>query len=179
MKFNFIPIQEGLYLTEIKENDDLFLIKYLNDIDIFNNSLTIPYPYHKQDAKNFINFCRKRESELNGIVSAWAIRNEMGELIGGIGRFMHTGSEGHYDEIGYWLGAPFRKQGVMSAVVCGLCDFLFEHTTLKRIEAYVFEGNNASAKTLKKAGFVQEGFLRNRVLKNGILKNALLFAKIK
>ena len=46
-----------------------------------------------------------------------------------------------------------------------------------RIEAYIFEGNIASAQTLIKAGFEQEGILRNRVLKNGVLKNAILFAK--
>lgn len=177
MKFNFIPIQKGLYLSEVKETDAVFFIKYLNDIEIFNNSLTIPYPYHKQDADNFIAFCRKQEANHENMVSAWAIRNEKGELIGSIGRFMRSGTQGHYDEIGYWLGAPFRKQGVMSAVLRGLCDFLFQHTALMRIEAYVFEGNIASAQTLKKAGFQQEGILRNRVLKNSSLKNAILFAK--
>lgn len=177
MKFNFIPIQNNIYLSEVKQNDAVFFIKYLNDIEIFNNSLTIPYPYHKQDADNFIAFCRMQEEKYENMVSAWAIRNEMGELIGGIGRFMHTGAQGHYDEIGYWLGAPFRKQGVMSAVLCGLCNFLFKHTPLMRIEAYIFEGNIASAQTLIKAGFEQEGILRNRVLKNGVLKNAILFAK--
>jgi RimJ/RimL family protein N-acetyltransferase len=179
MKFNFIPIRNGLYLTEVKETDAIFFIKYLNDIEIFHNTLTIPYPYHKQDADNFIAFCRKQEATHGNVVSAWTIRNETGELVGGIGRFMHTGTQGHYDEIGYWLGAPFRKQGVMSTVVRGLCDFLFENTALRRIEAYIFEDNIASAQTLEKAGFEQEGILKNRILKNGILKNAILFAKIK
>jgi [ribosomal protein S5]-alanine N-acetyltransferase len=171
-----IRINAQIELTEVRENDKTSLINYLNDIDIFNNTLMIPYPYTTDSADFFLHLCRESE-EKRGFVANFAIRERAtGALIGGCGRFV---KDIFKDEIGYWIGAPFRNRGVMSAVIQGLCQHLFETTELVRIEAMVFSENLASAKTLEKSGFQKEGFLRKYVFKNGELKDVFIFSKIK
>jgi [ribosomal protein S5]-alanine N-acetyltransferase len=124
----------------------------------------------------FVTLCRESEQK-HGFVTNFAIRErETGKLIGGCGRFFKASFK---DEIGYWMGAPFRNQGIMSAVILGLCQYLFETTAIVRIEAIVFIDNINSAKTLEKSGFQNEGLLRKYVQKNGELKDVLLFSKLK
>jgi [ribosomal protein S5]-alanine N-acetyltransferase len=171
-----IIVNDKIELTEVRETDNLHLVLYLNDTTIFNNTLMIPFPYTQASADFFINLCRESEKK-NGFITNFAIRERAtGALIGGCGRFLR---EPYKDEIGYWLGKPFRKQGIMSAVVRSLCDYLFETTELVRIEALVFADNEASAKTLEKAGFQREGYLRKYTFKNGQMQDDIIYSKLR
>jgi [ribosomal protein S5]-alanine N-acetyltransferase len=171
-----IIVNDQIELTEVRENDKPSLIRYLNDTSIFNNTLMIPSPYTEASADFFINLCRKSEKN-HGFIANFAIRERAtGNLIGGCGRFV---KDIHKDEIGYWLGEPFRHQGIMSAVINALCQQLFDTTDLIRIEAIVFSENMASAKTLEKADFQREGFLRKYVVKKGEMKDVFIFSKLK
>ena len=171
-----ITDNDKIELTEIRETDKDNLVLYLNDLTIFNNTLMIPYPYTMESADFFVNLCRESE-EKHGFISNFAIRErETGLLIGGCGRFV---KERFKDEIGYWLGEPFRRQGVMSAVVNTLCTYMYETTELVRIEAFVFTDNVASGKTLEKAGFQREGYLRRYTLKNGEMKDDIIYSRLR
>jgi [ribosomal protein S5]-alanine N-acetyltransferase len=171
-----ILINDKIELTEIRESDKSALIRYLNDLTIFNNTLMIPNPYTEASADFFLNLCHNAEKN-NGFVANFAIRDRVsGNLIGGCGRFV---KDIHKDEIGYWLAEPFRNQGIMSAVINGFCEHLFDTTDLIRIEAIVFAENMASAKTLEKAGFKREGLLRKYVVKNGEMKDVFMYSRLK
>jgi [ribosomal protein S5]-alanine N-acetyltransferase len=171
-----IRINDRVELTEIRENDKTHLICYLNDLTIFNNTLMIPHPYTEASADFYLNLCQE-SAQNHGFVSNFAIRERAtGNLIGGCGRFV---KDIHKDEIGYWLAEPFRNRGIMSAVINGLCQHLFDTTDLVRIEAIVFSENIASAKTLEKAGFQREGLLRKYVVKNGVVKDVFMFSRLK
>lgn len=171
-----IPVNEQIELTEIRETDASNLIQYLNDAIVFNNTLMIPSPYTEASADFFIDLCRKSE-EKHGFISNFAIREcATGNLVGGCGRFV---KDVYKDEIGYWIGEPFRNQGIMSLVINALCQYLFDTTDLVRIEAIVFSENMASAKTLEKSGFQREGMLRKYVKKNGDMKDVFMYAKLK
>ena len=171
-----IIVNDQIELTEIRETDKGNLILYLNDQTIFNNTLTIPFPYTAASADFFVNLCRESE-EKHGLITNFAIRErKTGALIGGCGRFL---KEKYKDEIGYWLGKPFRNQGIMTAVVDALCQYIFETTELVRIEAAVFAENEISAKTLEKAGFQREGHLKNYTLKNDEMKDVIMYAKLR
>jgi [ribosomal protein S5]-alanine N-acetyltransferase len=171
-----IPVNPQIELTEVRENDKTQLIQYLNDLTVFNNTLVIPYPYTDESADFFLNLCRNLEAK-HGFVVNFAIRERAtGKLIGGCGRFV---KDTYKDEIGYWLGAPFRNRGVMSAVITALCDHLFDTTDLVRIEAGVFVENDASARALEKADFQCEGILRKYVVKNEEAKDVFMYSRIK
>jgi [ribosomal protein S5]-alanine N-acetyltransferase len=171
-----IPVNSQIELTEVRENDKTELIQYLNDLSVFNNTLVIPYPYTEASADFFVNLCRELEAK-HGFVVNFAIRSrETGKLIGGCGRFV---KDIYKDEIGYWIGTPFRNRGIMTAVVKALCEHLFETTVLVRIEANVFVENDASARTLEKADFQCEGILRKYVVKNGEAKDVFSYSRLK
>ncbi len=172
-----IKVDPQVSLTPYDQDDKVALINFLNDEDVANNTLVIPYPYTPQDADEWLELTARQWAEGNR--SNWCIRHHDGQLIGGIGRMMHYGAESHLDEIGYWLGAPFRGQGVMTRAVRAYCKYLFENEGLIRITATVFPHNPASVRVLEKANFQREGYLRKRYRKNGKYIDGILFAKIK
>lgn len=173
-----IIINDQIVLTEFRHEDKSNLVRYLNDPVVYQNTLTIPSPYYEADADKWLEIARANR-EKYGRLTNWAIRHREEGLIGGIGRMALTGMEGHRDEIGYWLAAPFRGRGIMTEVVKKLSAFLFSSTPLVRIEAHVYEYNPASARLLEKAGFRREGFCRKFAVKDGQLIDAILLAKIK
>ncbi len=173
-----IIINDLIALTEFREEDKPNLVRYLNDPVIYQNTLTIPSPYSENDADLWLALTRAN-LEKHGRLTNWAIRHREAGLIGGIGSFVHTGIEGHRDEIGYWLAAPFRGQGIMTEVVKGLTDYWFETRPLVRIEGLVFLHNPASARLLEKAGFQREGIARKFAKKNGEYFDAILLARVK
>ena len=99
--------------------------------------------------------------------------------MGSIGRVAQTGVAGHSDEIGYWLGTPFRGKGIMSAVALVFSNWLFETSPLVRLEARAFPHNPASIRVLEKAGFEKEGYARKKFIKDGGYLDSVLMARIK
>jgi [ribosomal protein S5]-alanine N-acetyltransferase len=166
-------VDHEITLTKFSSSDKPFMIKYLNDPEIYNTTLLIPFPYKEEDADGWLT--RMAELDQKGKQSNWAIRKN-GELIGAISRKELYGENAHKDEIGYWLARPFRGQGIMTRVVGSLCSYLIRQKGLIRIEAPVFEHNIASKIVLKKNGFEFEGTLRKFYLKNEKTIDADMYA---
>ena len=182
-----IKINDRIELTEVRETDKATLVQHLNDLTIFENTLMIPYPYTEENAEWFINYAREMEAK-HGFVVKFAIRtvhkDSYGEgvQIGGIGLMLNEkDTQKHKAEIGYWLAKSYRGQGIMTAVVKGLVEHVFNTTPLIRLDAMAFAPNVASQKTLEKAGFEREGFAKKYVLKpeNGVPIDVVLFGKMK
>ncbi len=173
-----ITVNAEIALTPFQPEDKPTLVQYLNDPVLYQNTLTVPSPYTAHDADDWLSRVEARRLDF-GMETDWVIRRHAFELMGGIGRFVKSGVEGHSDEIGYWLAAPFRGQGIMSAVVVAYCNWLFENTPLVRIEANAFPFNPASIRVLEKSGFDKEGYARKKHCKNGQFIDSVLMAKIK
>jgi ribosomal-protein-alanine N-acetyltransferase len=80
--------------------------------------------------------------------------------------------------LGYWMGAPYARQGYMTAAVKAVIRFTFGSLKLHRIEAACIPANIASTRLLEKTGFKQEGFARQYLCINGIWQDHVLFAKL-
>jgi RimJ/RimL family protein N-acetyltransferase len=173
-----IQINSQLSLTAFQQADIPNMLLYLNDLEIYQNTLHIPSPYTQADAETWLETTRTNLQK-NGVLTNWVIRHENHGLIGGIGAMVKHGLDGHLDEIGYWLAAPFRNQGILTAVVQKLSEQMFETRPLVRIEAHVFSHNPASARVLEKAGYEREGYLRKFHFKNGQYIDAFLYARIR
>jgi RimJ/RimL family protein N-acetyltransferase len=104
----------------------------------------------------------------------WAIREETGRLIGGIGLDDLIIGQSHQAELGYWLAKPWRGHGLMTAVVEAVCWHAFENLGVTRLTAHVFWFNDASARVLEKCGFRQEGLSTRQ--KEGRAIEAKLYA---
>ncbi len=78
--------------------------------------------------------------------------------------------------LGYWVGAPYARQGFMTAAVRAVIPFVFDSLELHRLEAACLPTNTASIKLLEKAGFRHEGLARRYLRINGVWQDHLLYA---
>ena len=81
--------------------------------------------------------------------------------------------------IGYWMGAQFARQGLMTAAVSVLAPFAFEHLRLHRLEAACIPTNAASIRLLEKTGFQREGYAREYLCINGVWADHVLYARLR
>lgn len=115
---------------------------------LFKTYLTTPWPYLRAHAESFVEFHVPR-GWTTGAEYTWALRVEAtfaGVISVRPGR----------DDVGFWLGAPFRGHGYMAEALGAVADFAFGlGRGVLRWEC--FEGNHASAATARAAGFSYTG----------------------
>jgi [ribosomal protein S5]-alanine N-acetyltransferase len=80
--------------------------------------------------------------------------------------------------LGYWIGAPYARQGYMTSAVNALVPFAFKTLNLHRIEAACIPTNAASIGLLEKTGFTREGFARKYLCIDGRWQDHLLYARL-
>jgi len=80
--------------------------------------------------------------------------------------------------LGYWVGEPFARRGMMSDAVRALVPFAFGALRLHRLEAACIPSNAASIRLLGNAGFSREGYARQYLCINGLWQDHLLFARL-
>jgi RimJ/RimL family protein N-acetyltransferase len=173
-----IIVNDQVHLSEFRSSDKHALVEHLNDRDLYDRTLRIPFPYADADADDWLALVAKATKQ-QGRPVHWAIRMGDDALIGGCGFDDLQVGKSHRAEIGYWLAKPFWGRGIMTAVVQQACQHAFEEFGLVKITAHVFAHNPASARVLEKCGFQQEGFLRRHFLKDGKFIDARLFALLK
>ena len=78
--------------------------------------------------------------------------------------------------LGYWIGAPYARQGYMTEALGSLLPFAFDRLGLHRIEAACLPANEPSKALLIKTGFKQEGLARRYLQINGEWRDHALFA---
>jgi [ribosomal protein S5]-alanine N-acetyltransferase len=173
-----IVVNDQLHLSEFRSSDKDALVEYLNDRDIYDRTLRIPFPYTHDAADEWLVLASKI-AEQQGRPIHWAVRDASAALIGGCGFDDIQIGQSHRGEIGYWLAKPFWGRGIMTAVVQRICAHGFEEFGLVKITAHVFPRNLASARVLEKCGFKEEGYLRKHYVKDGSFIDARSFALLK
>ena len=80
--------------------------------------------------------------------------------------------------IGYWIGAPYSRQGYMTAAVRTLIPFVFDTLGFHRLEAACLPSNTPSRRLLESCGFKYEGLARKYLKINGLWQDHLLYAVV-
>ena len=173
-----IVVNDQVHLSEFRSSDKPALVQHLNDRDIYDRTLRIPFPYTDATADEWLALVAQI-TEQQGRPVQFAIRSADDALIGGCGFDGFQVGKSHRAEVGYWLATPCWGQGIMTAVVQRACRHAFEEFGLVKITAHVYSLNTASARVLEKCGFHEEGFLRKHFLKDGQFLDARLFALLK
>lgn len=142
---------------------------------------TVPADYTMADATFFIrdkgpsHFLEKKEL-------LFAITHGHGSetVFSGVISF-HTISLGnHAAELGYWITAPARGEGIGTSAVKLITEYGFTTVGFRRIEALVDVANEASKALLVAAGYNLEGIMRQKVTRaNGSQKDMALFAQVR
>ena len=102
-----------------------------------------------------------------------------GVLVGGITLANIRRGVAQAGSIGYWVGEPYARKGVMSAALRAIIPFSFVTLRLHRLEAACIPTNVASIGLLEKSGFQREGYARQYLCINGMWQDHLLYARIK
>ncbi|MCH8467468.1 MAG: GNAT family N-acetyltransferase [Roseinatronobacter sp.] len=81
--------------------------------------------------------------------------------------------------LGYWVGAPFVRQGYMREAIGAVVHHAFTVMDLSRIEAACLPENVASRGVLERAGFKYEGVAQSYLQINGRWRNHVLYASLR
>jgi len=147
------------------------------DKRIYDMTLLIPHPYSVKQAEDWIgshaaHWARWREDWTMNFAIRSKASNELMGVIGLVGVPRHKRAE-----VGYWLGVSYWGNGYATEAARAVVAFAQQELGANRLEAGVFDGNDASMNVLRKAGFVEEGTLRQKFLKDGKFVDDRVFAK--
>jgi RimJ/RimL family protein N-acetyltransferase len=115
----------------------------------------VPSPYTLEDARAWIAMTqlqRERGTELQLVI----VRAAEDRVVGGVALRLRTGAEPH-GEIGYWVAAGARGEGIGSRAVRLIAAHGLETVGLPWIEITVSPRNAASLALAHSAGFVPQG----------------------
>lgn len=147
---------ERLILRNWEDGDVDALVDGLNNLEVSKWMASIPYPYTKDDAKEFLEYCKNT----NDIMLAIVIK-ETNTVIGGVSLQRidrRNGTAGG----GIWLNEKYQKNGYGTEAFSMRAKFAFEVLGLRRLENGYFAGNEKSLKMQEKLGYKYEGLKRKR-----------------
>lgn len=174
-----VRLPNGCSISHFRLTDRDDLLANLEDGSVQVWTLLIPYPYTTEDADAWLAIAVPDSTNGDGGLN-WAIRDESGRQIGGIGFVSGSGKQSHAAEVGYWLAKSWQGRGIMTEAVTAICDHAFHKLGFSRITAGIFVGNTGSARVLEKAGFILEApLLRKCYRKDGRFIDAMLYAKVR
>jgi ribosomal-protein-alanine N-acetyltransferase len=81
--------------------------------------------------------------------------------------------------LGYWIGAPFARQGYMSEAIAALVHHAFTQLDLSRLQAACLPENAASRAVLERCGFKYEGVAQSYLQIAGRWRNHVLYANLR
>jgi len=168
-------VSNNIILTGITKTDAEDITAYMQDKEIYEGTLRIPFPYNIEHAIAWVQDNHTFEEE-QGFKKNYAIRNDTGEMLGSIGLHFNYGYAGYKSEFGYWLGKAHRNQGIMTEAIKLFAQLVKQQYKLNSLEAHVFDFNKASQRVLKKAGFTEYELIADYYEKDGQPISAIKFA---
>ena len=111
------------------------LIEIMNDKTFSRFMSTVPYPYKRKDAEDWLRKCANFKT--NKIRKCFALEIE-GKIVGGISL---DAIDKHKAEIGYSLGKKYWNKGIITEALKLVTDFGFKEFKLKNYvkNVYVYE----------------------------------------
>ena len=80
---------------------------------------------------------------------------------------------------GYWMGAPYARQGYMREAIQAVVHHAFTVMDLSRIEAGCLPENQPSRRLLEQCGYKYEGVAQSYLQINGRWRNHVLYANLR
>jgi len=179
VKREIIAIDDNYYLSSAPTAEDLgSLVMHLNNREVSDHLLRVPFPYTHNEAERYIKNAEERTKEFGRCMN-WQLRNSSHQLIGSITLHNQYGKGSHRDEIGYWLAKPYWGKGIMAKALIAFSNHVFEYYGLVRLEATIFHFNTASMKVVEKCGFNYEGTLKKAYFKDGKYIDGKLYSLVR
>ena len=155
---------DRIVLRPVSDDDlhDLFEINGDTQVTRF-----LPYSAWRDRSEGIAWLARMRDLTATGMGQQLVIeRRDDHKVIGTVLLFRFDSGSARL-EIGYVMGSRYWRQGYAREAIGGVCDHLFRHGSIRRIEAEVNPLNIASDALMRGLGFTQEGLLRQRWINQG------------
>lgn len=136
---------------------------------------SVPAVFTPEEGVAFIRRQWSRRENDEGI--SLAITSAKTDVAVGLIVLLRHHCEGVYG-IGYWLVPGSRGNGFARRAVAMLVQWGIQQTNVQRIEAHVEPSNEASWRTLERAGFCREGLLRNYLNVSGRVADAFVYSVV-
>ena len=150
------------------------LVRHANNVQIWRNLHdAFPFPYTRKHADEWV-----KSAATLWPATLFAITVE-GKAVGGIGFHAEKDVHRRTAVIGYWLGERYWGRGIATEAVRAMSDYAFRNFDFIRLQAFVFEWNDASRRVLEKAGYTQEARLRRHCTKEGRTADVFLYALLR
>ena len=158
-------------LRPFREDDLPALVRHANDSAIAAFlSDAFPYPYTEEHGRHFLDECMQR------VPFRRCIEID-GEAGGAISLHPRQDLWRRNMEVGFWLGRPYRGQGIMTEALREMVALGFaEFPEVTRLFGTTFGTNIASKRTMEKAGFALEAKLEGTLVKNGRVEDEWIYA---
>ena len=144
------PLRSGALLLDSPTADDVEAItEYCSD-PVFERYMTTPWPYSRARAERFVQTIVP-DGWASGRELTWAIREDDGRPLLGMICLRDRGPEAA--DLGFWMGAPHRGRGLMTAAVTLVSRWALDLGGWRRVLWETQLGNVASASVARAAGF--------------------------
>ena len=151
---------ERVVLDAVLPSDADAVFLYCQDDDL-QTYIPVPVPYTRPDAERYVtDYARQSEGSASSVL--WAIRVE--DRFAGVLelRLEPLASSA----VGFWLGGPWRRRGIMVEALETVIEYAFDEQglALTRMHWEAVVGNLGSATVAHRAGFAFEGTIRRSLV---------------
>lgn len=161
---------ERLVLRAFAADDLERVTEFLQDREIAEGVLFIPWPYSMDNAREWL--AKHEENVREGKSLVWAVTlGESGELVGAVGVTIET--EHERAELGYWVAKACWGKGFATESSRAAIGYAFDELGLTRVFAQHWKCNPQSGRVLEKIGFQYEGELRQHYQRFGCWHDAV------
>lgn len=131
--------------------------------------------------KSFTNrvYWAQRSINNGNAVPLFLTRREDGALLGAITLDHIRRGPAQAGTTGYWIGAPYARQGYMKEAIAAVVHYAFHTLDLSRIEAGCLPENTPSRRLLEQCGYKYEGVAQSYLQINGRWRNHVLYANLR
>jgi RimJ/RimL family protein N-acetyltransferase len=171
------PLSDGVVSMRLWRPDDAVAVTAACQDAEISRWTHIPAPYDEADAREWLGGraeCWEQGREANFAV----VGATNGELLASAG-LVEIEWDDQVGEIGYWVAAPSRRQGVARRAVRLLCAWAFHDVGLYRLQITADVQNAASQAVAASCGFIREGVLRSNVLLKGRRRDTVVFSLLR
>ncbi len=139
-----------LWLRWPRASDATEIARLAGDADVAGATAHIPHPYPADAAIAFVLRARRENSEGRSAVFVVTAKRRPSVPLGAISL-----DDAGQDKLvlGYWLGKPYWKRGMITEAAGAVVEFAFTWTAASEIVAAAPVGNTASQRVLEKYGF--------------------------
>lgn len=162
---------ERLHLRPFRPDDADRVTELLQEPEIARTTLSIPYPYERAMAEQWI--ATIEQAGVTGTGTVFAVCLREGPLIGSMG--IHLSLRHFRGEAGYWIGKPYWNHGYATEALRALIRFAFTRLNLHKVTSNHFAGNEASGRVMQKAGMTREGICPDQIAKGGEFHTIVLY----